>query len=251
MDKHYEDIATVHMTYKEDNIYNLEYTDVKNKSITVQAIELTSSNTGRIYIQNYLAQDCKRADSMRKINQEVISNWDTVCDIVNVFWPKYMQGGKGLESMQKLVYDAGVLNNYFRNEENGYLDIYENNFPIEFSTKYLCLEQKGYVFTGGAHGMPGSSYTTIDLSTQKIVKVYDVIDTTRKQELVKIAEPFFVKQNGPLTDWQFEKGFYTPKNIGILSDGLIFQYDAYEIGAYAQGMPSFFVPYLSLATIMK
>ncbi|WP_276132753.1 RsiV family protein [Polluticoccus soli] len=113
---------------------------------------------------------------------------------------------------------------------------------------WLVVECFGYDYTGGAHGIFGSSFLNIDLQRGKLWKLGDVIegDTARLRPLlVEAARKYFKlkpqeKLGGVLLD--LEEPTVTD-NFYITPTGLTFVYNPYEITPYSAGMITLFVPY--------
>ena len=122
----------------------------------------------------------------------------------------------------------------------------------------LTIGVSYYTYTGGAHGMYGTSLYSYDLQTKKRLGLEDVLKPGAKNQLqphlntaarrwagMGAHEPldnvFFVENNTvPLTE-----------NVGIVEKGLIFNYLPYEIGAYALGEVRLFVPFSEIKALMK
>jgi hypothetical protein len=249
MDKDYYEIGLVKMHKKDNQEYEVNYQEPKKDAKTYKAYNITS-NKQYIYIRNKFEQDCRLAESNKK-NGNLDLPWDTSCSTLTLFWPEYKTENKKANStLQNLIYKIDTLYNYLEGEN--YISVYESNLPIELAEDYICINQNGYIFTGGAHGMPISTYKNIDLTHKKLIYLYDMIDTLQKAKLNSISKAFFEAENGEIGKWNFSNSeFYVPDNVGILKDGLLFQYGAYEIGAYAQGLPKFFVPYNQLGNLIK
>lgn len=120
------------------------------------------------------------------------------------------------------------------------------NYPI------ISLSNTWYEFTGGAHGNYGVSYINYNCKTHDIIELSDLFNQDQMNELTKIGEQIFRKNEGLVdTDtyenYFFENGiFVLPNNFSIQNDGLLFQYGIYEIKPYVDGTTDLFVPYESI-----
>ena len=118
-----------------------------------------------------------------------------------------------------------------------------------------CAED---AFDGGAHG--NSLITFINWSTKenKDLALKDILISGYHEELVKVAEKIFRKQEN-LTDtaslsnnYFFDKGVFTlNNNFSITSQGLKFLYNNYEIKSYAEGTTELLVPYSQIKSLLK
>lgn len=133
-----------------------------------------------------------------------------------------------------------------------------NDMLVFWNKKYLCIETNSYLYMGGAHGMHADHYTLVDISAGKIVDPGTWIrDTTH---LLNIARTLLKKYpqgetegNGDLSNLELtleDNGFFVtgdelpmPGSIGVCPEGVIFQYDPYEINAYAMGSYTLVLPW--------
>ena len=124
---------------------------------------------------------------------------------------------------------------------------------------YVVFLSQDYTYTGGAHGgMGGDGYITFDKTDGHVVSQF--VDTTRvvamQPLLVEGLKQYYSEagEQPMTTDELFERlqlPFDGPKRQIPLplwqpcptSEGLLFCYGQYEIACYADGMPSFVVPY--------
>ncbi|WP_158642548.1 DUF3298 and DUF4163 domain-containing protein [Chitinophaga japonensis] len=125
-----------------------------------------------------------------------------------------------------------------------------NQYPL------LVLEYAGYEFTGGAHGNGGASYQVLDLDRQKVLKVADVFKGNYKTALTRELGLAFRKAyrmpNGESLQQMLMVDKIEPNDNFILTNkGVVFSYTPYEIGAYALGQISLFVPYERIREVLK
>ena len=116
----------------------------------------------------------------------------------------------------------------------------ECNYPT-----FITYEGESYIYTGGAHGMPMEMIATFDANTGKQLTFDDIILPNSKGQLLKLIQKHVLAQDeyqsSTLNDF-FE--FTLPSQAPALkSDGVKFQYQAYEICCYAMGMPDCTIPY--------
>lgn len=162
----------------------------------------------------------------------------------------------------------GFLNEYheyvesdfeFMDEEPGWF--YEGDLNIGLNdSRILTLAFHESTFKGGAHGSYHTSYWHFNCYTGTLLGFNDLIEQSKKSELLKIGEDFFrkslhVDQGGSInetTGFYFPQDqFYLPPVFALLPDGLTFTYETYEIASFADGEISFSIPYSALKEIVK
>ncbi len=104
---------------------------------------------------------------------------------------------------------------------------------------------------GAAHPNSMSSYYNIDIKTGKQIKLNELLVPGYEDTLNKIAEKLFTNQNGNV-GWNFDSGsFKLNDNFVITPAGLLYQFNAYEIGPYAAGAPAVLIPYRSIDMLIN
>lgn len=117
------------------------------------------------------------------------------------------------------------------------------NFENE---RYISLCLIIYAYEGGAHGMYGESYITIDKKTGKRVMLEDIFIKNNKQFLTdKITKSLLA---GSESKDLSEEGYFVEKaepndNYYITEKGIGFYYNQYEIASYANGTKDVFIPF--------
>jgi len=134
-------------------------------------------------------------------------------------------------------------------------EIYEaftNTSSVDFDSKHgelfsITVNGSDYYY-GAAHPSSYSQSLVFDLSTGEIVNLKDLFEANFEKKLAKIAERNFIRENGK-DGWDFTPGngsFPLPDHFLVGEKGLNFMFGQYEIGPYAAGMPTFFVPFEQL-----
>ncbi len=126
-------------------------------------------------------------------------------------------------------------------------------FEITLNDKnLLSIRMVGNSFSGGAHGMSWDKYFNFDLSSGRLLTLDDIFRTGSEGELLRVAKTHFIEENGDLSEWSFgDNGFYLNKEFSLLMEGIVFTWNAYEIGAYAQGAPTVLIPYSEIRQLLK
>ncbi|MCO5233005.1 MAG: DUF3298 and DUF4163 domain-containing protein [Chitinophagales bacterium] len=118
-------------------------------------------------------------------------------------------------------------------------------------------------YKGGAHPNSYTIFKSFDLNDGHIIKMYDIIDSTKMDILNKIR--YKVLENQKITlladslwkTYMFEDAFkengdfYTNQNINFTKDTIEFFYNSYEIAPYAFGATSLKIPIKSMMNVLK
>ena len=94
-----------------------------------------------------------------------------------------------------------------------------------------------YSYTGGAHGLGGSEYLTIDMTTHKVLTLSDIIEQKKLPEVKELLWSFYTDYGRIKDEEAFTKktDFDVSKNFYLAHDGIHFIYHEYEIASYAEG----------------
>ena len=119
----------------------------------------------------------------------------------------------------------------------------------------VVLNSSSYL--GGAHGSSAQHYFNFDLKQQKQVALSDLIVPHQKDKLQALAYAAFQQWviDSKLADnvEEYEQAwkFKLSDNYYLAKQGLILQYQEYEIGPYVVGLPRLVLPYDQLQGILK
>lgn len=105
-----------------------------------------------------------------------------------------------------------------------------------------------YSYTGGAHGLGGSEYLTIDMTTHKVLTLSDIIDQKKLPEVKELLWSFYTDYGRIKDEDAFTKktDFDVSKNFYLAHDGIHFIYHVYEIASYAEGEQDLVIPWVWL-----
>lgn len=111
-------------------------------------------------------------------------------------------------------------------------------------------------YTGGAHPNTRRRLVSFDVESGQLLGIEDL--TTDTESLRRLVEKRFrIDRNlAPDDDlaiagfWFPEEGFTLPDNLGIVPDGIVFHWDAYEIAPYSMGPIDVAVPVADLHGIV-
>jgi len=122
--------------------------------------------------------------------------------------------------------------------------------PVYIGENVVSVKSEIFLQTGGAHPNAFVNYYSFSLSDGKRLKVSDVFRAGTEAKLNRIAENIFKKERKIAPDESLEKlgywfegdEFKLNDNFGVLKDGIVFHFNAYEIAPYAMGHSEIFIP---------
>ncbi len=126
---------------------------------------------------------------------------------------------------------------------------------IRFSNdRMVCIRADEFSYTGGAHPNSESRIVMRSLNDGSVLTIDDLLVDNWRPAIEGIAEDHFRAANdipdtvslGEAGYWGFEDGFVMPENIGVNGVGVVFHYNAYEVGPYAAGATEFVIPFLAI-----
>ena len=133
----------------------------------------------------------------------------------------------GMSSYEHTVFDAKIIKDH-----------------------YLTVDMDGYMYMGGAHGLPFTGHYLFDLNTGKEVSIKDLFDgneaqfkdliaTKVKENLLSYEEPdyapFYLNDPEDLYESVYEDTNFDTIPIGYNEEGLYIDYQPYQMGSYAAG----------------
>lgn len=108
-----------------------------------------------------------------------------------------------------------------------------------------------YDYEGGAHGVEGNRYFTIDLTTRHILTLNDLFN---EKDLPKVKTLLWEQYNNSNKEYEPVIGadsFNLSNNIYLDSRGVHFIYDVYEIAPYAAGEQDLLLYFEQLEELFK
>jgi hypothetical protein len=116
----------------------------------------------------------------------------------------------------------------------------------KFNERAMVIERELYVFTGGAHGIPGKKYFTLDLAEHKVLAIDDFFREPESENLRDIVMEelrLYSEINGEAIEdgMPLSQGiFYTDDpivsgNFFVSNEGLGLCWEPYEIAPYVFG----------------
>lgn len=125
---------------------------------------------------------------------------------------------------------------------------------IDQHDSLLVVELSGYLFTGGAHGMPGRGFINYDREQDRELKLADVLLPGQEGAFWRVAAKAhqrWLVENGHDAEFSRQWPFQQTANVALLRDKVLLKYDVYSIAPYSSGHPALEIPYGELETILK
>lgn len=118
----------------------------------------------------------------------------------------------------------------------------------------LVIELNGYLFSGGAHGLPLTSYMVIERDTQQVVDLDEMLLPGQRpayEAALQRAHQRWLKTDQARGLSEVQWPFAVSDNVAPLDDGLAVKYQVYDLAPYASGQPQLTIPYAELDGILK
>jgi Protein of unknown function (DUF3298)/Deacetylase PdaC len=137
-----------------------------------------------------------------------------------------------------------------RYDEQQLMHVLWNQAPL------LSIGYFSYSYTGGAHGMYGTSAATFDTRTGRRLRYDDIFRPGTRKQLGALLDQaarrtFGLAPGVSLEGTLFVEHVPVTRNVFLTSGGAIFIYSPYEIASYAQGEIRIFVPFSELRPLLK
>lgn len=113
--------------------------------------------------------------------------------------------------------------------------------------KVITLENSGYEYEGGTHGLPWDSFTTYLLEDGSKLS-YDILPSfsSLKPYIISSLEQEFDIPASNFLDYGISVSEFPSGQPYINGKGVNFTYGAYEIGPYSLGMPTATIPFSTM-----
>jgi hypothetical protein len=140
------------------------------------------------------------------------------------------------------------------------IELYEESDALDVAyvdDKLISFSQTWSNYGGGAHGNYGIQYFNVDLKNIKEITLADIMDTlAAKSTVEKLLEKAFRKdfpfdEGETLKDVLFDEKITATENFMLTSKGITFNYEPYEIAAYAYGQIALYISYKDLQPYLK
>lgn len=138
-------------------------------------------------------------------------------------------------------------------DEDGMLEMgfasaneWEASVDVRWQTPtLLTLWKNGYDYSAGAaHGMPWEFGQTFDLKNLRLLTYDDILLKDSHEAVLKMVVEQLVDEYAESEMMNEPEDIDLPDcDPALVAEGVSFDYGAYEIGAYAMGMPGVIIPY--------
>lgn len=116
----------------------------------------------------------------------------------------------------------------------------------------LVVELNGYVFTGGAHGMPLTEYFVVDRRTQQRIGLDDMLIDGQRDAFdaaVAHAHQRWLQEIEQNAEFAQQWPLVETDNVAPMAEDAVVKFNAYDIAPYALGQPELHLPYAALEGI--
>ena len=157
----------------------------------------------------------------------------------NNFFAGYMDENKDLKRSEIEKSDNAYM--YSVTDEDNMIIAY-------FDNKFFVISRMYYTYAGGAHGNYGTGYTVYDLVNKKKLAVSDILTVEGIKNMPLVLEKNFRKQYSVDDKMTLEEyGLFVDTipvndNFILTPGGMAFNYVPYEIGSYAGGEVTIYIP---------
>ena len=162
-------------------------------------------------------------------------------------------GKKIFMEVAKKSFDK-YLEAYERGDKQENLESYLKHSPLEevtkdrveyFDEEILVLRRFGYLYTGGAHGMPGEWGIIIAREGELVYldKILDLNNEELKKILWKTFQDYRVAHNIDIQDFASYENFKPSDAMTLDNEGIIFLYQPYELLPYSYGIIELKLPF--------
>lgn len=232
---------------------------------------------GSVGLQKTAGTDCDKPDSLR-----------TNCAVLDLHWPEVKEGP---EVLKKAIaawshnYLGGILAPETSSSAAISIDSAARAFFLSHQTMskdapdsplghwtaesydtvllndgvHLTLKIDGFLYAGGAHGLPLAAIASFDIASGKQLEWTDLVqDTVQFQKIVEQKfrqerEDLFKPEAEGGIDFKFDDifTFKLPTNFGLTDKGIYCCYVPYEVTPYAFGSTEFVIPFEALGGLLK
>jgi len=118
------------------------------------------------------------------------------------------------------------------------------------------IELSSYLYSGGAHGMPGRGFLHYSLGQQRLLTLDELL-------LPGGADAFWLAASEAHQRWlkaqkleqdrdfRYNWPFQRTRNVALLKDKVLLKYEVYALGPYSMGHPELEIPYSRLRHILR
>jgi hypothetical protein len=128
---------------------------------------------------------------------------------------------------------------------------FDGNVSVLISSDTLIsLQVDNETFTGGAHGSFTTRFVNVDPATGTAYLLGALLAPGYQDELNRLGREDYMRQKMPEADSATiseSTAFKLNDNYGFRKEGIVFYFNDYELGSYAEGPTEILIPYERLA----
>ncbi len=147
----------------------------------------------------------------------------------------------------------GYQQAFLRNAEPGWSSYMQSKL-IDQHGSLLVIELSSYLYTGGAHGMPGRGFINYDREQDRELGLADVLLPGKEGAFWRVAAKAhqrWLLANQQDAEFARQWPFVRTANVALLRDKVLLKYDVYSIAPYSSGHPILEIPYEALDGILR
>lgn len=194
-----------------------------------------------------------------EINYPVLMGIDTLVQaainqrIVTILAGAPASSGQTIENLGRdFVSDFNSFEE--ENPEFGLGWYFDGNVSVLIASDTLIsLQVDSETFTGGAHGSFTTRFVNVDPVSGTDYLLGALLRPGYEEELARLAEEDFLRQmpQADSTQTGLTSPFKLNDNYGFRKEGVVFYFNDYELGSYAEGPTEILIPYERLTAWMK
>lgn len=216
--------------------------------------------------QEWQAPDCGQAEACASINAEYLrfpgapalsaqleSRLFQMLEGVKADGGPPPAGERSTESYTQAFFEADRA----AQNEGSEMPPFEATLKAEVVSQWgdlVVVELAGYVFTGGAHGMPMTEYLVIDRRGPRQVGLQDMLVEGQRpafEQALARAYKRWLDHTGQSADFTAQWPPVPTENVAPMAEAVVVKYNVYDIAPYAQGQPELQIPYDELEGVFK
>jgi len=147
----------------------------------------------------------------------------------------------------------GYQRDFLRDAERGWSSYLQAKLREQHDS-LLVIELSSYLYTGGAHGMPGRGFINYDREQDRELGLADILVPGKEGAFWRAAAQAhqrWLLANQHDAEFARQWPFQRTSNIALLRDKVLLKYDVYSIAPYSSGHPELEIPYEALEAIVK
>lgn len=118
------------------------------------------------------------------------------------------------------------------------------------------IELSSYLYSGGAHGMPGRGFLHYSLGQQRLLALDELLLPGAEDAFWLVASEAHrrwlkAQQLDGDTGFRYDWPFQRTRNVALLEDRVLLKYEVYTLGPYSMGHPTLEIPYSRLRHILR